>query len=187
MNSRIRALLSFGAFALMGSLMAGTVWWSWDQAQREPQQEVIDDLNTTATMNSWYVCGFTDGCDWPQSVKSGAFRIGVLDQPELLKFLMSNCHLNQIGNQVIEVQAAPESPSDAFFHILCVGDVESDAWKAYVDDRPTLIVTLNASGITEGAVVNIDNVGGRAVIQIDSERAAELQISIGNELKSWGQ
>lgn len=186
MNKRI-PLLSFGAIALVSSLMAGTAWWGLDQYVAEVQQEVLDDLNTTATMNSWFVYGIAEGCAWPESARTGAFRIGVLDDPELLKFLMSNCHMNQIGNQIIEVQAAPTPPSDTFFHILCVGDVKSDAWKAYVSDAPTLIVTLNASRVPEGAVVNLENVGGRTEALINTERAAQLKISIGNELKSWGQ
>ena len=186
MNARIRTLLSFGAFALAGSLIAGTVWRTLEHDAVGVQQEVIDDLNTTATMNSWYVYGIAEGCDWPESARTGTFRIGVMDHPELLKFLMSNCHMNQIGNQTIEVSGVSDASADAFFHILCVGDVESDAWKAYAGDAPTMIVTLNASGVPEGAVVNLKNVGGRTEVMMDLERAAKLKISIGNELKSWG-
>ena len=184
----MRISLFIGAFALAGSLTAATFWWPFFSGAADQREVKIDDLNTSASMKSWVICGFADGFDWPSQVKSGGFRIGVLGDKDLLKFLMNNCHMNQYGNQIVEVVDAPDAPEDAFYHILYVGDVESTSWKLWkkhVKDLPTLVVAQSASGIPDQAVVNIHFVSGLMQLQIDGHRAAELGLSIGNELKSF--
>lgn len=184
--------------AIAGAVFAGTLLaaaWGWSEdwgsfRSREQKEVRIDDLNTTASMKSWVVCGFAEGFDWPASAKTGAFRVGVLGDNDLLKFLLNNCHLNQYGNQLVEVSEAPAVPDGAMYHILCVGDVESAAWKGWkkeVAQSPTLVVTQEEGGIPDLAVVNFHFESGMMRLQIDAERAAKLQISIGNELKSWVQ
>lgn len=153
------------------------------------QKEVsIDELNTSAAMKSWVLCGFAEGFNWPQSVKTGAFRIGVLDDPELLKFVLNNCNMTQYGNQIVEVTEVPGVPDGSFYHILYVGNVASSAWKQWkkeVRNVPTLVVTQAEGGVPEMAMVNLHFVNGLMRFQLDESRAQALEISIGNELKSW--
>jgi|GEM_PF-2565258 len=153
------------------------------------QKEVsIDELNTSAAMKSWVLCGFAEGFNWPQSAKSGAFRIGVLDDPDLLKFVLNNCNMTQYGNQIVEVTDVPEVPDGSFYHILYVGNIRSAAWKQWkkeVRDAPTLVVTQEEGGVPEMATVNFHFVNGIMRFQLDESRAQAMEISIGNELRSW--
>lgn len=148
----------------------------------------IDLLNTSAAMESWVVCGFTEGFKWPDDKKTGTFRIGVLNHPEMLKFLMNSCNMQPSGSQVVEVSSCPPTPDDTFYHILYVGDLASPAWSAWkgaLGADPTVVVTRAEGGIPDQALVNFHYVDGELKLQLDSERAERLQISIGNELKSW--
>lgn len=175
-GTAVLAGISFTAFAV------------WHPVVADQREVGIDPLNTTAVMKSWVVCGFTEGFNWPESTKKGSFRIGVLEDRDLLKFLMNNCNMHLSGSQIVEVSACPELPDDTYYHILYVGDVESAAWKAWrkvLKSTPTVVVTHQEGGVPEDAVVNFHFVSGTMKLQLDADRAAELNISIGNELKSW--
>jgi hypothetical protein len=175
--------LSIAAAIFASSLTAAVMWSSeglW--FDKKDQKEVgIDALNTTAAMKSWVVCGFAEGFDWPDHAKSGAFRIGVLDDQDLLKFLLNNCNMNQYGSQIVEVSECPTAPDDSFYHILYVGDVQSNAWKQWkktVEGEPTVVVTHDQGGIPDWAMVNFHFVSGVMKLELNNERAAALQIQL---------
>lgn len=179
-------------FASSCVLMLVSLTWatsaSWSGGEVDQKEYGIDLLNTSAAMESWVVCGFSEGFKWPDERKTGTFRIGVLDNPELLKFLMNSCHMQPSGSQIVEISSCPPTPNDSFYHILCVGDVNSPAWGAWkgvLEDDPTVVVTRADGGIPDQALVNFHYVDGELKLQLDTKLAERLQISIGNELKSW--
>lgn len=176
------------AVSLCFAGMAWAVAAHWRQGDEDQKEYGIDLLNTSAAVESWVICGFTEGLKWPEETKTGTYRIGVLGDAELHKFLMNGCNMHPSGSQIVEIIACPEVPDDTYYHILYVGDVASPAWNAWrpaLQDAPTVVVTHAEGGVPGGAMVNFHYVDGELKLQLDVERAERLQISIGNELKSW--
>jgi len=133
---------------------------------------------------------FTKYIDWPSSMKSGDFVIGVIGDSPLYDELKKNIANKMAGEQKIVVKKVSVSSVSFNCHILFIGEDESGSLKkvaARTTGMPILLVTESEGLAKKGACINFGIVSDRLVLEINKENIEQRSLSIASELIRLGK
>jgi hypothetical protein len=180
-----RRFLRWGALGLV----AGLVW-----AFAMPQSDggKVDETDTIAIMKANFLFHFAAANDWPEEVKVGTFRIGVVGNDRLVEELVDKYAMKPIRQQVLEIVPLKKKdvavgPPDPFCHVLYVeaGQGDLGVLSEALHDSPTMLVSHEAAGLSKGALINFVTQANRLRFSIDQEEAKRRKLLIGNKILSW--
>ncbi len=133
---------------------------------------------------------FTKYIDWPSSMKSGDFVIGVVGGSPLYDELKKNIANKLAGEQKIVVKKVSVSSVSFNCHILFIGEDETGSLKkvaARTTGMPILLVTESEGLAKKGACINFGIVSDRLVLEINKENIEQRNLSIASELIRLGK
>lgn len=180
-----RRVLRWGALGLLVGLI-----WAFSLPQSDGGK--VDDTDTIAIMKANFLFHFAAANDWPEEAKVGTFRIGIVGNERLVEELVDKYAMKPIRQQVLEivqldkkdVQAGPPEP---FCHVLYVEEGQGNLAMLSVAlrDAPTMLVSHQPGGLSEGALINFVTQSNRLRFSIDPEEAKRRKLLIGNKILSW--
>lgn len=156
------------------------------------QRSQVDDTDTIAIMKANFLFHFAAANDWPEGVKVGAFRIGVVGNPRLVEELVDKYAMKPIRQQVLEIVSLTSAdvasgPPEPFCHVLYVeqGEGDLEMLSRALRHSPTMLVSHEAEGLAKGALINFVTQSNRLRFSIDEAEAQQRELLIGNKILSW--
>ena len=149
----------------------------------------------TTDMTAIFIYQFTKLIEWPDSYKSGMFRIGVLGSFDTYKEVSNVTLGRNVGNQNIEVMNIVNRNliSLTNYHIIVVGDefCTSENIK-YIHDqlkgKPTLIISNKLNYKCPGICVGFENSGGGDSRYFFEQKCIEAKgLKCSRDFIQWGR
>lgn len=157
-------------------------------APDQTDPEVADD-DVVAMIKSAYLFKFSTSCDWPDEVKQGPFRVGVIGDEGVFRELNDKYATKPVGAQLFEVFYHEELQADDFYHLLYLspdaGEKEWRAVKKYIADKPTLVVGDGENALSLGAAISFVTFENGTKYIINPESAQKRGISLGSTIMLW--
>lgn len=150
--------------------------------------EVADD-DVVAMIKAAYVYKFSTSCDWPDKVKQGPFRVGIVGSESVFQELSDKYATKPVGAQLFEVVLLEKVPDNEFYHMLYLSSTAGPKeWKSatkYAEKKPTLLVGEGKGALTQGAAISFVTVENGTKYIINPESAQKRGISLGSTIMLW--
>lgn len=150
----------------------------------EAQQE------TNYAVHANIIYHFTKYIDWPPSMKSGDFIIGVTGDTPLYDELQKAIANKMTGNQKIIVKKISSSNGSFNCHILFISEDENNSIKkiaARTAGAPVLLVSESEGLAQKGACINFIIVSDHLKLEINKNNIGQRGLSIASELLQLGK
>ena len=150
-------------------------------------QKIPED-NTVAMIRANYLYQFAVNNNWPDQLKKGKFKVGVIGNPDVFAQMSSKYGSKPIGSQTLEVISLTELSKDLQIHILYVDKQRRNDIGRFVKelkDNGTLIVTNWEGAIAQGAHLNFRNVDGSIRFEINKNAIVNEKITPGVKILQW--
>ena len=136
-------------------------------------------------IHSMMLYNFMKYVNWPASVTSGDFVIGVIGEDDVFGTLTQWYGAKSKGSQKIVIKKF-NSPSDiSGCHVLYVGSKSSgdfDAILAAISGKPTLTVTDRAGLGKKGSCINFKTVGGKLKFELNQAAVTGANLQVSSQL-----
>ena len=144
--------------------------------------------NTRSVYKAVYISQFASLIEWPSSLKSGSFIIGVYGDNSLYNELKTKHSSKTIGSQPIKILKFSSKSEISKCHILYVhksksADV-SDLVKKYKSGS-TLVVAESDGALSNGAVVNFVIKNNRQLYELSKSNAKKYNLVINSTLTKY--
>lgn len=135
---------------------------------------------------SGFIYHFTKYTQWPSSLQSGDFVIGVLGSSEMSKELESLASAKKVGSRKIVVKSFASASEVDACHILFIGksktgDLGSVLTKA--KSNSTLVVTESDGAAKQGSIINFVEAGGKVRFEMNVDNAKSHNLKISSDLQ----
>jgi hypothetical protein len=133
---------------------------------------------------------FTKYIDWPSSVKSGDFTIGIMGEIDLYDELKKNISNKMAGEQRIVVKRISSAEDVRNCQILFIGEDESSSLRkiaAKTAGAPILIVSESDGLAQKGSCINFTIVSDHLKLEINKNNIEQRGLSIASELLKLGK
>ncbi len=150
--------------------------------------EVADD-DVVAMIKAAYLYKFSTSCDWPDQMKKGPFRVGVIGDDAVFQELSDKYATKPVGAQLFEVAFLETMPDETFYHLIYLsanaGEKEWKAARKYAANQPILVVGEGNQALSAGAAISFVTVGNGTKYIINPESAQKRGISLGSTIMLW--
>lgn len=142
--------------------------------------------DTRSVVRALYIYTFATLVEWPKEKRSGNFVIGVLGESSgVYSELDKKYSGKSIGTQKIVINNYKSTNEINDCHILYVSPENSKSLKTLVQttiEENTLLVSENASGLNQGAIVNFIVDGFQQKYEINKTNAKKHKLVIAEKL-----
>jgi len=138
-----------------------------------------------AKAKSKFIYNFTNFFQWPKSVRSGDFVIGVIGSDNLYQVLKDYTKGKQVITQKIKVKKFSNSSEADNCHILFVSKYRVNQLDklSKQDKQNTLLISDSEKGIDKGAAINFILVGNRLRFEFASSNVMQSGLKFSSRIK----
>lgn len=136
-----------------------------------------------------FIYNFTKFIDWPQSYKSGKFRIGVYGSSSIISELKSIAQTKTVGSQQIEVTKVNTEEEASKCHMLYIPGNKSSSLQeivAELSNKPLLIIVDDKGAAKNGAGISFLVQGGKQKFEINTNRIKSCGLKVDQSLINLG-
>lgn len=166
------------------SMAALLALWMFPEEQTDPE---LDSADTVAMFKASYLFKFASSNDWPESTKTGPFRIAVSGNEAILRELSEKYATKSIGSQVLEVLPLEEAKNGDHLHIIYFGgtDKEDELLMKKAPRSGTMIVAEGREALKNGATIGFVTVDNATRYVLNHEEAKKRSITLGSTIILW--
>jgi hypothetical protein len=135
---------------------------------------------------SGFIYHFTKYTQWPSSLQSGDFVIGVIGSSEMKKELETLATQKKVGSRKIVVKEFTSAADVGACHILFLGKAkhgELGGLLSATKSNSTLVITEKDGAAKQGAIVNFIEASGRVRFELNKTNAAAHNLKISSDLE----
>jgi hypothetical protein len=132
---------------------------------------------------------FAKGLQWPSSVSSGNFVIGIYEYPPLVAELNALVSSARVGTRSIEIKELGSPEEVRKCHMLFVPAYKTKRLPDILNiigNKPVLILTNKIDYAKKGAGINFVLVDGKLKYEINSQSIEKRGLKISSNLKGMG-
>jgi hypothetical protein len=138
-----------------------------------------------AGAKSKFIYNFTNFFQWPRSVRSGDFVIGVVGSNDVYTNLKDYTKGKQVITQDIAVEKFSKAKNASDCHILFVSKYKINQLDklSQQDVKNTLLISDSQKGINKGAAINFVLVGNRLRFEFASSNVMQSGLKFSSRIK----
>jgi hypothetical protein len=148
----------------------------------------IDESDTHAMMQANFLFQFANNSNWPNSMKTGSFKIYVVGNHAVYEHLQLKYGQQYIGKQPIEIMEYSANSNLDNIHVVFIDKSKKADWNTFqksFKNKSTLLVSNWEGGLTSGSHINFKNVNGSVRYEMDEAAITERQIQAGLKIIQW--
>jgi hypothetical protein len=141
---------------------------------------------SSSKVYSGFIYHFTKYTQWPSSLQSGDFVIGVIGSSDMKKELEMLASQKKVGSRKIVVKEFSSGASISQCHILFLGKSKHSELGSLLSgakSNSTLVVTEKDGAANEGSIVNFIESDGRVRFELNKTNAAAHNLKISTDLE----
>ena len=145
----------------------------------------LEDADPNAAFKASFLFLFSTNVDWPDSRKSGEFKIGIVGNTPVFDELVYSFASKLVGSQVLTVTEINSLDEVTDFHIVFVSRRSSDKLKEVVQrcaGKPVLVVAEAPEALATGAEINFVIIDSLIRYELDPEKAANAGLLLGSKI-----
>lgn len=133
-----------------------------------------------------FIYNFTKHIEWPESLRSGDFIIGVLGSSPIISELETLAQSRKVGNQQIVVKRFKTTDEISLCHIIYIPSGRSGdlgAVIAAVKNHNSLIITDKEGLINAGAAINFVVSENKQKFELKKSNATKYGLKVSSDLE----
>jgi hypothetical protein len=141
----------------------------------------------TPQVQTGFIYHFTKYIQWPSTMQSGDFVIGVLGNSDMKSALESLASTKKVGSRAIKVKVFRSSSDVEKCHILFIGknkEGDMDNLLSKAKSNSTLVVTESSGAATKGSCINFIEASGKVRFELNMATAETNGLQVASNLKS---
>jgi hypothetical protein len=150
--------------------------------------QIADDPDINAKTKTLFIYNFTKYVEWPESMRTGSFVIGVYgDYPSLLSELQNMASTKTAGSQKITIIQYQSLESIVPCHLLYINEDKGGDLPGVIKklgEHPTLIVADAEGAAKKGACINFYYEASKQRMEINAETIRKRELKISGQLLS---
>jgi hypothetical protein len=153
------------------------VLWHWPLSEAQAQQDY--------RFHSVFMYNFTKYIQWPSSVQTGDFIIGVLGNSPIVKELEKMAENKTVGSQKISVKKFKSVADISPCQMLFIPSADSRDFESALEKlkgKPTLILTEKNGLGQKGSGINFVLVDGKWKFELNENATKDAGLKVSKEL-----
>ncbi|HEX5170096.1 MAG TPA: YfiR family protein [Cyclobacteriaceae bacterium] len=146
------------------------------------------DPDINAKTKTLFIYNFTKYVEWPESMKTGSFVIGIYgDYPNLLAELQNMASTKTAGSQKITIIQYSSVETIVPCHLIYVNEDKAGELPGIIKklgDYPTLVVTDAEGSAKKGACINFYYEASKQRMEVNPETIRKRDLKISGQLLS---
>lgn len=140
-----------------------------------------------AKFKAAYIYNFTRFIEWPVSVTTGNFVIGVLGDNEVVQELKTLSATKTVLGKQIEVKELKSATETGFCHVILVGAGQTSKVSAVtggLGNNATLLISEGSGAIKAGSAINFFMTDNKLQFELKKENILRQGLKMNSQLES---